>query len=82
MDGSDKIKLKNSVEEICGQLAIIDSANDQIKSIVDNVKEYVDIKPADIKKIAKIRYKNNLEQARAEAEELFDIFDELFPSTS
>lgn len=78
MDSDDRQKFKDGIEEMCGQLAIIDSAKEHMKDIVDTIKEYVDLKPADINKLARLRYKDNLKQARAEAEELFEVFEELF----
>lgn len=70
----DAIKaLADTITRIMALMAEIDNANEDIKEQCEQVKEVVDMKPAEIKRIAKVLYKDSLEDEREKFETLEDF---------
>jgi len=74
----DAIKaLATTITRIMALMADIDNSNEDIKEQCEQVKEIVDMKPADIKRIAKVLYKDSLEEEREKFETLEDMVNVL-----
>mgnify|MGYP005838640455 CR=1 FL=1 len=74
----DAVKaLSDTIKRIMALMSEIDNANEDIKEQCEQVKETVDMKPADIKRIAKVLYKDSLEDEREKFEALEDFVEML-----
>jgi hypothetical protein len=74
----DRQKLANYIKEIDNSLTRIDAEKDLIKDICDNAKDDLDIKPATLRKVARIYHKNNLITEKLATEEVFDLYEQVF----
>ena len=64
-----------TIKRIMALMAEIDNSNEDIKEQCEQVKEVVDMKPAEIKRIAKVLYKDSLEDEREKFETLEDFIE-------
>lgn len=62
--------LANTVKRIMALMAEIDNSNEDIKEACEQLKDKVDMKPAEIKALAKVLYKDSLEAEREKFETL------------
>jgi len=74
----DREKLAKYVKEIDNSFTRIDAEKDLIKEICDTAKDELEIKPATLRKIARIYHKNSLIEEKVEAEEVFELFEQVF----
>ena len=63
-------KLASTVKNIMALMAEIDNAQEDIKEQCEQAKEIVDMKPAEIKALAKTIYKDSLDTEREKFETL------------
>ena len=77
----DKKKVEHAVDEIVNSMTRIDAENDNIKVILDDLKENFELKPPMIRKIAKIRHEMSLMTEKDKSEQIFDLYEELYPTT-
>ena len=78
----DKKKLEGFIQEISNAMLRMDSERELIKDICNRAKDELEVKPKTIRQIAKIHYKNSLVEEQMEAEELFDLYEQVFSSSS
>lgn len=64
-----------TVTRIMALLAEIDNASEDISEQCKQLQEKVDIKPAEVKRIAKVLYKDSLEDERVKFETLEDMVE-------
>lgn len=62
--------LATTVKRIMALMVEIDNSNEDIKEQCDQIKEQVDMKPAEIKALAKVLYKDSLDVEREKFETL------------
>ena len=79
---ADKKKLINYITEIDNSLHRIDAEKDHIKNICDDAKETLEIKSTVLKKMARIYHKNSAIEEKMAAEELFDLYEQVFTTSS
>lgn len=65
--------LATTVKQVMGLMAEIEAANEDIGELCKQLKDSVDIPPAETKKIAKVLYKNSLEDERSKFETLEEM---------
>lgn len=66
-------QLESVIKSIDMMMYEMDSIKEAISEAAKSLKDVVDISPADIKKIASIVHKNNIEEEREKTELIFDI---------
>lgn len=66
-------QLESVIKSIDMMMYEMDSIKEAISEAAKSLKDVVDISPADIKKIASIVHKNNVEEEREKTELIFDI---------
>lgn len=75
----DNLKiLQTEVKAIAGYLAQIDSLNEAIKNRAKGAEEAVEVKAADIKKLAKVYFLENADELVADAQALKNAVEGLF----
>jgi len=75
---ADKDKVAAAVREMSDSMLRIDAERELMKDIVDVTSEKYEIDKKHFRKIANIYHKRNLEEARSESNEVFDLYEELF----
>ena len=80
MNPVDKKKMENFVKEISNCMVRMDAERDLIRDILNRCKDELGIKPKILRRIARIYYRNSLNEERDETEELFETYDEIFNS--
>lgn len=70
-------KLGGVIKDIDGLMYQIDSANEAIKEACKAVAEDIDIRAADVKKIASLFHKNNVTEERERAEMIFELAEKM-----
>lgn len=75
---ADKEKVAAAVREMSDSMLRIDAEKELMKDIVDVTAEKYEIDKKQFRKIANIFHKRNLEEARAETNEVFELYEELF----
>lgn len=75
---TDKDKVAAAVREMSDSMLRIDAERELMKDIVDATAEKYEIDKKHFRKIANIYHKRNLEEARSESNEVFDLYEELF----
>ncbi|ADM79952.1 DsbA [Aeromonas phage phiAS5] len=68
------------IDEAEGHLTQIASFQEMIKEIKTRAKEEMGVEGKDFGKLLKIRHKRERDQAEAEAEGIFELYDATFPS--
>lgn len=71
-DGAVK-ELAETITRIMALMSDIDANNEDIKEQCEQVQEKVDMKPSEIKRIAKVLYKDSLDDER----DKFDALEEM-----
>lgn len=66
-------QLESVIKSIDMMMYEMDAIKDAINEAAKSLKDVVDISPTDIKKIASIVHKNNVEEEREKTELIFDI---------
>jgi TRAP-type mannitol/chloroaromatic compound transport system substrate-binding protein len=67
--------LKDAVDEINVSMSRIESENEQIKDIVDAAFDLVKVPKKIIKRLAKAKYQNSLQEETAEFNDFVKLFD-------
>lgn len=83
-DEKSRKEILNAVKEISVAMSKIESQQSQIKNISDDMAlGFKDngITSAMIKKIAKIYHKQNLATEQGKSEDVFDLYETIFPPT-
>lgn len=75
---ADKKKYVGAIEEIVNSMARMQAEAELISEICKQAKDTFDIAPADTKKVAKIRFDRNIEEAKKKALEPIESYQELF----
>ena len=75
---ADKEKVAAAVREMSDSMLRIDAEKELMKDIVDVTAEKYEIDKKQFRKIANIFHKRNLEEARTETNEVFELYEELF----
>ena len=70
----DQKAVRDAMIEIGNSLTMIDAQKDQIKDILEVVKEKYELPPADVRKVATAMHKMNVEKVQGKQ----DDFDALF----
>lgn len=79
VEGSiDPKVVEDAVNKVCNCLVEIDAYRDAIKTIVGDANAKTGVEKADILKIAKMRNKNSVEDEKAKANEIFDLYEAVF----
>ena len=76
---NDRQEVVNSVKEASISLVRIEAEKDNIKEIALRMKEEFEIKPADFNAVLRIYHKQNLEEQQQKKEDLFELYDKIFP---
>lgn len=80
---ADFKEFSDDIEYCCNLLAAVESAkeayNERCKKLADKYKEHPTfaMKPASLKKVVSIVYKDSLDEERSKAEEIFDLIEAL-----
>lgn len=74
----DNVKLKKVVDEMVNALVRMAGENDFFNEAAKAAAEEHDLKPATIKQMAKIRFKNSLDEDKAKANEIFELYETIF----
>ena len=69
---------KNVIKEIANSLMRMDGEREHIKTMCDDMKENHESDPSELKRLAKILHKQNLEEEKAKANSIFERYEELF----
>lgn len=78
VEGSVDVKVvKDAVNKICNLMVEIEASNDGIKTILSDCNEKTGVDKADLKRVAKIYYKNSIDAEKAKANEFFDFYEAL-----
>lgn len=77
-DEVSKNKIKGAVTELVSSLARAQAEKDFQKEVTDELKDAVGIPPAVLKKLARIKYKEDRTEIEAEMEHLLSAYDVLF----
>ena len=80
MNPVEKKKVEGFVKEISNCMVRMDAERDLVKDILNRAKDEIGVKPKILRRIARIYYRNSLNEERDETEELFDTYDEIFNS--
>jgi len=70
-----KKTIKNAVIEIANSMTRIAGERDQIKGILDHVKDETEVSGKVIRRLAGIYYKQNLQEIVGETEEIRDLYE-------
>jgi vacuolar-type H+-ATPase subunit E/Vma4 len=60
---------------------IIDGANDAIADICTAAKEKCEVKPAELRKIAKAYHNNNVDEERDKINDIYDMAEKILKKT-
>lgn len=74
----DNTKLAKVVDEMANAFTRIAGEMDYINEAAKAAGEEHELKPAVVKQMAKIRFKDSLEADKAKANEVFDLYETLF----
>lgn len=74
-DPKTRQSIKNAVKEIDNAMTQIDSQNDHIKKILENVKEKTEVPTTVIKKMATTFHKQNIDQIITDTSDFEAIYD-------
>ena len=81
---NDFNELENDLEELVKMVAVLESAResftDRSKEIAEkyeNSSTFDDLKSAELRKMAQIKYKNSLQEDKAKAMKIFDILEQI-----
>jgi hypothetical protein len=72
---AQKKGIRNCLDEISNSLTRIEGERDNIKSIVDRCAEEFQMNKRITRKLARIYHKRNIEEERAEQEEIHATYD-------
>jgi len=72
--------LKGRFEELSNSMTRVESERDLMKDIYNGIKEEFEIQPKLSRKLAKTYHKRDIHEVTAEADELEEIYTELFPT--
>jgi len=72
--------LKSKIDEISNSMTRVEAERDLVKDIYEGIKDEFEIAPKVARKIAKTYHKRNIHEVVADAEELEEIYTELFPT--
>lgn len=75
---ADKDKVAAAVREMSDSMLRIEAERELMKDIVDVTAEKYEIDKKHFRKISNIYHKRNLDEARSETNEVFDLYEELF----
>lgn len=78
MIGPDKEKVASAVREMSDSMLRIDAERELMKDIVDVTNEKYGVDKKHFRKISNIFHKRNLEESRTEANEVYELYEELF----
>lgn len=70
----DKVKIKNAIKEISNSMTRMDAERDQIKTIIGDLCEEVEINKKHVRKMARVYHKQNY----TEEQDTFAEFSELY----
>ena len=74
----DKKRIKGCIEEISNAMTMMDAQRTFIKEAVNSCVEDVEIDKKHLRKMATIYHKQNMEESRTEANEVYELYEELF----
>ena len=74
----EKKAYNGNIREISDALTRMQAEKDLIKTICETAQEKYGAKPADTRKLGKLYYEQSLEEERAKANELFDLYEDIF----
>lgn len=75
---ADKDKVAAAVREMSDCMLRMEAERELMKDIVDVTSEKYEIDKKHFRKISNIYHKRNLDEARSETNEVFDLYEELF----
>lgn len=74
----DRLEVEKAVKEASNSLTRIESERDLIKEIAGKIKEEFDIKPSEFSKLVKLYHKQSRDEEEAKAQELVELYDQIF----
>ena len=74
----DKKKVADAIREMSDSMLRIDAEKELMKDIVDVTNEKYGVDKKHFRKLATIYHKQNMEESRTEANEVYDVYEELF----
>jgi len=77
---ADKDIIGRALQEFNASLTRVAAEKDLQKGICDRVKDATGMKPARLRKLAKIYFEQNKEEVEAEINDLLDDYDAIFPT--
>lgn len=78
---SDRAEIENAIKEIDASWVRIESENDMIKSICDKIGDDFQVKPGDLKRLAKLYHKQNLEEEQEKLDSYAKTYTDIFKRT-
>jgi uncharacterized protein (UPF0335 family) len=72
---TQKEQIKNCLQEISNSLTRMEAERDNIKEIVNRCATEFELNKRITRKLARIFHKRNLEEERAEQEEIYDTYE-------
>jgi hypothetical protein len=77
-DEASKAKIKGAITEMVSSLARAQAEKDFQKEVTDDLKESVGIPPSILKKLARIKFKEDREEIESQMDDLLSVYDTLF----
>ena len=72
---TDKQKIKSGMQEIANSLTRMEAERDNIREIVNSISTEFEMNKRVIRKLGRIFHKHNIEEERAEQEEINNTYD-------
>lgn len=73
----DKKKVLNALQEFSNSMTRIEAERDLLKQILANLEDEFDLPKKYMRKVANVYHKQNLNEFKAEAEEVEDIYESI-----